>query len=121
VLALRAELLAALDDVGSWWSCFRMRRRRARAHALQELHQDGSVSVYGASVLYRDPNGSLSMEERADSGPLGLGVGALVGGLIGLFGGPVGAVVGLAGGAIVGSVRDVMYLEVSDEFARSRA
>lgn len=85
-------------------------------HALQDLHENGSVSLFALSVVYRDPSGNLSIKQQVDSGPLGLGVGALVGGLIGLFGGPAGAAVGVAGGALVGSWRDFIHAEVSDDF-----
>ncbi|MBC8146109.1 MAG: DUF1269 domain-containing protein, partial [bacterium] len=43
-------------------------------------------------------------------------VGALVGGLIGLVGGPVGVAVGFGGGAMLGAMRDVVNLGISDDF-----
>lgn len=84
--------------------------------ALKELHAEGSVTVYGTAVVQRDAKGSLAIKQWSDRGPVGLGVGALVGGLIGMFGGPVGAVIGMAGGGLVGTWRDLLHAEVSDEF-----
>ena len=83
--------------------------------ALRELHQEGSVTVYGTAVVQRDANGSLTIKQR-DEAPVGLGVGALAGGLIGLLGGPAGAAVGMAAGSVAGGWRDLLHAEVSDEF-----
>ena len=82
----------------------------------QDLHQEGSVTVYGTVVVQRDAKGGLTVKQRSDEGPLGTGVGALTGGLIGLFGGPVGVAVGLVAGGVAGSWRDYLQAEVSDEF-----
>jgi len=84
--------------------------------AYRELHAEGILTVYGTAVVQRDAQGALSILKRKDQGPLGTGVGALLGGVIGLFGGPVGAAIGLLGGAVAGGVRDCVHLEVSDEF-----
>jgi uncharacterized membrane protein len=85
-------------------------------HALEALHVEGTVSVYGIAVLQRETKGGLSVQRRNDEGPLGLGIGALVGGLVGVFGGPVGAAAGPVGGGLVGGFRDYLHAEVSDEF-----
>jgi uncharacterized membrane protein len=85
-------------------------------HALQQLHAEGNLTVWGTDVLQRNADGKISIVKRDDRGPLGTGLGALAGGLIGLFGGPVGAVVGMAVGATAGGVGDLVHLGVSDEF-----
>jgi len=85
-------------------------------HALEQLHAEGSVTVWGIDVLEREAGGRIRIAMRDDEGPLGTGVGALAGGLVGLFGGLVGAVVGAAVGAAAGEVRDRVHLDVSDEF-----
>jgi uncharacterized membrane protein len=85
-------------------------------HALTELHNEGSVTLYGTTVVQREQNGALSRKQRADQGPIGTGLGMLVGGLIGLFGGPVGAAVGVTAGGLAGGWRDYLHAEVSDEF-----
>ena len=85
-------------------------------HALQQLHAEGSLTVWGTYVLERDVCGWITIVKRDYQGPLGTGLGALVGGLVGLFGGPVGAAVGVAVGAAAGGVRDLVHLGVSDDF-----
>ena len=85
-------------------------------HALQQLHAEGSLTVWGTDVLQRDADGKVTFARRDDQGPLGAGLGALAGGLVGLFGGPVGAAVGVAVGATAGGVSDLFELGVSDEF-----
>jgi len=85
-------------------------------HVLQELHAEGSLTVWGTDVLQRDAGGKLTIVKRDDQGPVGTALGALAGGLVGLFGGPVGAVVGVAVGAAAGGVGDLVHLGVSDDF-----
>lgn len=85
-------------------------------HALQALHAEGSLTVWGTAVVRRDADGRISSLKRDDQGPLGTGLGALLGGLVGLFGGPVGAAVGVAVGATAGGVGDLVQLGVSEEF-----
>lgn len=84
--------------------------------ALKELHSNGAIALYGHAVIERDAKGTLSIKQKAGEGPLGVGVGALVGGLLGLFGGPMGAAVGVAGGGLLGGFRDLFNLGVGEEF-----
>jgi len=84
--------------------------------ALQQLHAEGSLTVYGTRVVARDADGTVRILKPSDEGPVGLGVGALVGGLVGLFGGPVGAAVGVAVGGAAGGVRDELHMIMSDDF-----
>ena len=85
-------------------------------HALQQLHAEGTLTVYETGVVERDPGGAVRVLKRNDQGPIGLGVGALVGGLVGLFGGPLAAAVGAAVGGAAGGVRDELHMIMSDEF-----
>ncbi len=85
-------------------------------HALQQLHAEGSLTVWGTDVVARGTDGRISILKRDDAGPLGTGLGTLTGGLVGLFGGPVGAAIGAAVGATAGAVRDLFHVGVSDEF-----
>jgi len=84
--------------------------------ALKQLHADGTVTLYDAAVAQRKPDGTLEIKQGPDEGPIGLAVGALLGGLVGLFGGPAGGAVGLATGSLLGSWRDYMHAGVGDEF-----
>lgn len=84
--------------------------------ALKELDAEGSLSLYGMEVVGRDSAGVLHVKQVADAGPIGMGVGALLGGLFGLLGGPVGAAVGFSGGALIGGTSDLVNSGISSSF-----
>jgi uncharacterized membrane protein len=84
--------------------------------ALKELHAEGSLTVYGMAVISKDAQGKFAIKEAADTGPLGTAVGAFVGGLVGLFGGPVGALAAVAGGTLIGSLIDLVNYGVGEDF-----
>lgn len=84
--------------------------------ALRELHDEGIISLYGYAVLHRGEDGALSVKDSKNEGPIGTGVGALTGALIGLFAGPVGAVIGLGIGTAVGATRDLIAMGVNTDF-----
>ncbi|MDC4204928.1 MAG: DUF1269 domain-containing protein [Candidatus Manganitrophus sp.] len=84
--------------------------------ALHQLHNEGSISLYGTTVIKREEDGSLSVKQREDQGPVGMGVGALTGGLIGLLGGPVGGAIGFGAGTLLGSLQDLYDLGVDADF-----
>src|SRR5215467_9088729 len=73
--------------------------------ALLQLDGEGSITAYGYAVLAKDSDGTTTLKEGEDSGPLGALTGTALGSLIGLLGGPagmaMGAVVGLTAGATV--------------------
>ena len=85
-------------------------------HQLRELHREGSISVYATAVIHRDASGAVSVRERSDEGPLGMGLGALTGALIGVLAGPVGVAAGVTAGATAGRWRDYRNADLSDEF-----
>ena len=87
--------------------------------SLDELHAEGSLTLYAMAVVAKDADGKLMVKRQSDRGPLGIAVGSLVGGLIGLLGGPIGAAIGLGGGALLGSLSDLANLGVSGEFLDS--
>jgi len=84
--------------------------------ALKGLHAEGSLTVYGMAVVAKDANAKISVKQAADRGPLGLGVGALSGALVGLLGGPAGAAIGYGTGAVIGALSDVYNAGVSVDF-----
>lgn len=83
---------------------------------LRELDEEGALSLYSNAVVQRAVEGWVAVKDRQTEGPVGLGVGTLVGGLIGMFAGPAGAVVGAGGGAVVAAVRDLFNLGVGSDF-----
>ena len=62
--------------------------------ALVDLHWDGDITVYGSTVIAKDPSGTVSVRHEADDGPIGTLAGIVTGGLVGLLGGPAGVAVG---------------------------
>jgi len=84
--------------------------------ALKQLHAEGTLTLYGTTVLVRDANGNLAVRQAVDQGPLGLTVGTLMGGLVGLIGGPAGAALGVSVGALVGGLGDIIDLGIRSDF-----
>ena len=64
-------------------------------HAFKELDAEDSLTVYAGAVIVKDAEGTVSVKEGHGRRPFGEAVGAVLGGLIGLIGGPA---VGAAGG-----------------------
>ena len=58
--------------------------------ALLQLDNEGSISVYAYAVLAKRADGTASVKQGDDSGPIGTLFGTSFGSLIGLLGGPVG-------------------------------
>lgn len=84
--------------------------------AFASLHSEGNLTVYGVAVVTKDINNQIIVKDAAESGPLGIAVGALVGGLIGVFGGPAGLLVGVASGAVIGGFNDLFNLGLTTKF-----
>lgn len=87
--------------------------------ALNDLHNEGSITLYGSAVVERDSKGVISTKEERPEGPIGTGLGALLGGLAGMFAGPVGFALGMGAGASAGALRDLFTLGISNEFLES--
>ena len=84
--------------------------------ALRELHEEGSLTLYASTVIFKDANGGITVKQAADEGPFGTFAGLATGSLIGLLGGPVGLAVGAAAGTLTGSLFDLVSVGVSDDF-----
>jgi uncharacterized membrane protein len=85
-------------------------------HALKQLDDEGSITLFETAVVEREANGKLIFKARTETPLVGGGLGALVGALIGVLGGPVGAGVGAAAGALAGGGVGLLQQEVSEEF-----
>jgi uncharacterized membrane protein len=85
-------------------------------HALDQLHAEGSISLYDQIVVQRQPDGRITTKDREPAAAIATGVGALLGALVGLFGGPVGVAIGIAAGGSLGLGTAAVHAEVSDEF-----
>lgn len=84
--------------------------------ALEELHAEGSLTLFAASVVARDVHGQLSVKQGNGGGPIGTIFGLTTGGLIGLLAGPIGLAVGATIGTVTGSIYDFAKLGVSEDF-----
>ena len=84
--------------------------------ALLELDSEGSVSVYSYAVLAKNADGTTTIKNSDDTGPLGTLAATSLGALIGVLGGPVGMVVGGAAGALSGATVDVDKARVGNDF-----
>jgi uncharacterized membrane protein len=84
--------------------------------AILELNDEGSISVYAYSVLIKNSDGTATVKQDEDSGPLGTLAGTAFGSLIGLLGGPAGVAVGAAAGAMGGSMADLDNARIGSDF-----
>lgn len=84
--------------------------------AMQDLQAEGSLVLYGMAVLTKAADGKVAVEEMAEKAPVHTGLGALIGGLVGLIGGPSGAAVGLGSGTLIGSYSDLFSLGIGEDF-----
>jgi uncharacterized membrane protein len=84
--------------------------------ALMQLDAEGSISVYAYAVLAKNADGTGTVKQGDDSGPLGTLLGTTFGSLIGLLGGPVGLAIGATAGLAVGGATDVHDARIGDDF-----
>lgn len=84
--------------------------------ALLQLDSEGSISVYGYAVVAKNANGSASIKQGDDVGPLGTLAGTALGSLIGVLGGPVGMAIGATAGFAGGMTGDLLNAGVGDDF-----
>jgi uncharacterized membrane protein len=86
------------------------------ARALNDMHSEGTLTVYNDAVVVKEPDGKVAVRRAPDTEPLGTVGGMLTGGLIGLLGGPVGAAVGLGAGTLIGAAFDLTEEGVEQDF-----
>ena len=84
--------------------------------ALQRLDGEGSISVYAYAVLAKHADGTATVKQGDDSGPIGSLVGTSFGSLIGLLGGPVGLAIGASAGLAVGAAADLNNARIGEDF-----
>ena len=84
--------------------------------ALSQLENEGSIVVYAYVVIGKNPDGTTTLKQGDDPGPLGTLVGTSLGSLIGLLGGPVGLAIGATAGLFSGSLADLNNARVGEDF-----
>jgi uncharacterized membrane protein len=87
--------------------------------ALQQLDYEGELSLYEALVIERDADGDLSTKQTSERPLRRTGLGAVLGGLIGLVGGPAGVILGVAVGGFAGAMDESVRWAVSDEYVEN--
>lgn len=86
------------------------------AQLLDELNEEGTISLYATARLGKDAEGRITHKETSGRGPRGFVLGALAGALVGMLGGPPVAAVGAASGALMGGWRDAIDLGLRADF-----
>jgi uncharacterized membrane protein len=84
--------------------------------ALLQLDSEGSISVYGYAVVAKNADGTATIKQGDDVGPLGTLAGTALGSLIGVLGGPVGMAIGATAGFAGGMTGDLLNAGVGDDF-----
>ena len=84
--------------------------------ALLQLDDEGSISVYAYAVLAKHADGTASVRQGDDSGPIGSLVGTSLGSLIGLLGGPASLAIGAAAGLAAGGAADLNNARIGEDF-----
>jgi len=84
--------------------------------ALMQLDGEGSIGVYAYAVLAKHADGTSTIKQGDDVGPLGTLVGTSIGSLIGLLGGPAGLALGATAGALSGGFFDLHNVRIGDDF-----
>jgi uncharacterized membrane protein len=84
--------------------------------ALHGLEEEGSIVVYAYAVIAKNTDGTTTVRQSDDPGPLGTLVGTSLGALIGLLGGPVGLAIGAAAGLVAGGTVDLNKARVGEDF-----
>src|SRR5579864_6408323 len=84
--------------------------------ALLQLDGEGSLSVYAYAVLAKHADGTATVKQGDDSGPVGTLLGTSFGSLIGLLGGPVGLAIGAVSGLAVGGAADLNNARIGEDF-----
>ena len=84
--------------------------------ALLQLDSEGSISVYGYAVVAKNVDGTASIKQGDDAGPLGTLAGTALGSLIGALFGPVGLAVGATAGLTGGASFDLLNAGVGEDF-----
>lgn len=84
--------------------------------ALLDLDKEGSIAVYGYVVLVKKPDGTTTVVEQDNQGPLSALIGTSLGSLVGLLAGPAGLAVGASLGMIAGSDADLDNARIGADF-----
>jgi len=83
--------------------------------ALLRLENEGSVGVYASVVVAKKADGTVTVKQTDDPGPVGSLVGTFLGSVIGLLAGPAGVGIGAVVGLAAGSVAELNNARIGDD------
>lgn len=89
--------------------------------ALRQLGREGEITVYADAVIVKHADGTVSVKESSEPGPVGTFMGTTLGALIGVLGGPVGVAVGATSGLALGGIVDIDNAGVGEDFVEDVA
>ena len=84
--------------------------------ALLALDSEGSIGVYAWAVVAKQANGTVTVKQEDDPGPIGTLLATSLGAVVGALGGPVGAAVGATAGASLGAGFDINNIRIGSDF-----
>lgn len=84
--------------------------------ALSQLDSDGSIGLYAYAVVAKNADGTSTVKQGEDSGPLGTLVGTALGSLIGALFGPAGLAIGASTGFAGGATADLANAGIGEDF-----
>ena len=84
--------------------------------ALQQLASEGSIGLYAYAVLAKQADGTATIKQGDDAGPIATLAGTSFGALVGLLGGPAGMLVGAAAGMGAGAGVAIADLGIGEDF-----
>jgi uncharacterized membrane protein len=86
------------------------------SRALAQLDNEGSIAIFAESVIKKNDDGTVTVEQVDGDFPVRTVGGTAIGSLIGLLGGPIGMGIGAAAGALAGSIGDLHVAGVNADF-----
>jgi uncharacterized membrane protein len=86
------------------------------SRAFQDLHREGSITVYADAVIVKEAGGKAALRRAPDPGPLGTLTGLMMGSLVGMLAGPVGMALGAGAGTMLGVALDLTRAGIGDDF-----
>jgi uncharacterized membrane protein len=89
--------------------------------ALQKISDEGNIAVYAYAVIKKNADGSSSVKQGDDGGPMSTLLGTSLGSLIGLLAGPAGVIVGATAGMLGGLTDDMNNSRVGADFVQDVA
>ena len=84
--------------------------------ALYELDSEGSIALYAYAVVAKNADGTVTVRQTENQGPLGTLAGTSLGSLIGLLGGMTGLAIGATVGLLGGSFADLNNARIGTDF-----